>query len=81
MNILYDYQSFGRRFGGIARYHYELLKGLQRNEHDGMISTIFSECEYILNDAQFNVLNPFANKRFFGSSKMSEVFEIGRAHV
>jgi len=80
MNILFDHQAFGPRFGGIARYHYELLKGLQKHEHEAYISSIFSENEYLLNDKQFNMLHPLANKRFYGSYQLLELFETINKH-
>lgn len=48
MKILQDHQTFIRqRFGGIARYHYELDKGLKNLGEDSSIFALLPQCEYL----------------------------------
>ena len=46
MRILYDYQAFNQRFGGISRYYSEIIKVL-RNSNTIDISCLFSENIYL----------------------------------
>lgn len=73
MKILYDYQTFGNRFGGISRYHYELSKGLVKNNHDVRISTLFSENEYLLSDDAFSVISLIGHREFKGRHRVKKI--------
>src|SRR5659263_381582 len=73
MKVLYDYQSFGNRFGGIARYHYELSKGLLKNNHEVEISTLFSENEYLLSDDTFKIINLIGHREFKGRHRIKKI--------
>lgn len=75
MKILYDYQTFKYRFGGIARYHYELSKGLERQGCKTQIATIFTQSEYLIKDSRYNVVNLLGYKEFKGRYKLSNFVE------
>lgn len=66
MKVLFDHQIFKYKFSGIARYHYELAKGLKKEGHNSKISTIFSACEYLLKDSSYKVYNPSGDDNFKG---------------
>ena len=75
MRILFDYQSFDQRYGGVSRYHYELMKGLVYEKQEVEISTIFSECEYLLSDESIRVLNLLSKKKFKGRFRINEILQ------
>ena len=75
MNILYDYQTFRNRFGGIARYHYELSKGLFNIGDENEIATLFTQNEYLLKDSLYRVWNPLGHKDFKGRYKLTNLIE------
>ena len=55
MKILYDHQAFtGARFGGVARYFYDLIVALQNKGIDTKLSVRFSNNDYLLNSNQFH---------------------------
>lgn len=47
MKILFDYQAFTQRYGGISRYHIELIKGLPKHNFHVDIPKIISENAYL----------------------------------
>ena len=75
MKILYDYQTFKFRFSGIARYHYELSKGLEINGIETQIATLFTQSEYLLKDPRYKVFNILGYKKFRGRFKISNFVE------
>ncbi len=75
MKILFDYQSFTQIYGGVSRYHYELMKGLLYIKQEAEISTIFSECEYLLSDDNIKIINLLRRKNFKGRYRISELLE------
>lgn len=66
MNILYDHQCFAmQQYGGISRYHYHLIKELNKLENvKAELSLKYSNNEYINNDKVFNVNKFFPQKSF-----------------
>ncbi len=51
MRIMQDYQTFIRqKYGGIARYHYELNKNLNLQGNHSDIYVMLSQCEYLKNE-------------------------------
>lgn len=75
MKVLFDYQTFNYRFGGIARYHYELSKGLELSGEKSEIATLFTQSEYLLLDPRYKVFNPIGYKPFKGRFKLSLYLE------
>jgi glycosyltransferase involved in cell wall biosynthesis len=75
MNILYDYQTFRFRFSGIARYHYELSKGIESKGFKTQIATLFTQSEYLLKDPRYKVINLLGYKKFRGRYTMSNFVE------
>lgn len=75
MKILYDYQTFKFRYSGIARYHYELSKGLENIGFETQIATLFTQSEYLLKDPRYRVINPLGYKEFKGRYTMSNLVE------
>ncbi|UFH56121.1 glycosyltransferase family 1 protein [Spirosoma sp. KNUC1025] len=62
MKILYDHQAFtASRFGGVARYFYNLMVALQKKGIDVVLSVWFSNNHYLLSGSEFPT-QPF---RFF----------------
>ena len=59
MKILYDHQAFAAsRFGGVARYFYNLMTALQQKGVDVELSIRYSNNYYLLNSRQFHA-QPF----------------------
>ncbi len=55
MKILYDHQAFtGARFGGVARYFYDLMVSLRQKGIDTKLSVRFSNNEYLLKSGLFH---------------------------
>ncbi len=75
MKILYDYQTFKNRFGGIARYHYELSNGIRYLGNNTEIATLLSPNHYLQNDPRYFVLNPIGHNPFRGRYKISQYIE------
>lgn len=56
MKILYDHQAFtGARFGGVARYFYNLMVLLRQKGVDTKLSVRFSNNAYLLNNDLFHI--------------------------
>jgi Glycosyltransferase len=75
MNILYDFQTYNNRFGGIARYHYELANGLKNIGEKSEISTLFTQSEYLLKDEKYKVYNPLGYNKFKGRYRIGKYIE------
>lgn len=75
MKILFDHQAFDQRYGGVSRYHYELIKGLIFEKQEVDISTIFSECEYLLSDDSIKIINLLRKKKFKGRYRINEILQ------
>ncbi|GAB3541179.1 glycosyltransferase family 4 protein [Spirosoma fluminis] len=72
MKILYDHQAFtGARFGGVARYFYDLIVSLRKKGVDTTLSVRFSNNDYLLNSRQFHTY-PF--QYFLGYMYTSMLF-------
>jgi glycosyltransferase involved in cell wall biosynthesis len=70
MRVLYDFQTFKNRFGGIARYHYELSNGLRDLGEITDISTLLTPNEYLNADRRYNVINLLGNNDFRGKYRL-----------
>ncbi|MCF7934124.1 MAG: glycosyltransferase family 4 protein [Spirochaetia bacterium] len=69
MKILYDYQIFrSQRYGGISRYHYELIRGLRR-KHSIQVPVIGSVNHYL------SLLTGKKVKTITSSAFMNKVYE------
>lgn len=72
MKILFDHQTFTQQeFGGISRYFFELIKGL--NEIEGVKTNcplVFSNNEYINNSPYFSKSNFFKGKKLKGKIRL-----------
>jgi glycosyltransferase involved in cell wall biosynthesis len=56
MKILYDHQAFtGTRFGGVARYFFDLMTSLRRKGIKAQLSIQFSNNDYLLSSNEFRV--------------------------
>jgi glycosyltransferase involved in cell wall biosynthesis len=75
MKILYDHQAFTiQNFGGISRYHYELLKEMQLLTHNNAHACYtYSNNEYLLNDQNFTVKTFFKSLRFRGKVRVMDL--------
>lgn len=72
MKILYDHQAFtGARFGGVARYFYDLMVSLRQKGVDTQLSIRFSNNDYLRNSSQFSA-QPF--RPFLGPMYTSMLF-------
>lgn len=67
MKILFDHQCFvQQQFGGVSRYHYQLIKELNRQQNvEAKLSLKYSNNFYINADKDFNVNQFFPNKKFY----------------
>lgn len=80
MKILYDYQAFIQRVGGISRYHIELIKQLSvRNEVK--LPKLFSENIYLqeINKTTYKLSrwnNPHKNNVYKGINQMFSIGEL-----
>ncbi len=72
MRILYDYQAFNQKFGGISRYYSEIIKLLKKN-NDIDISCLFSENIYLKSTLGITV-NPLSKYDFRGKSFMNREY-------
>ncbi|WP_420148653.1 glycosyltransferase family 4 protein [Spirosoma sp.] len=62
MKVLFDHQAFtASRFGGVARYFYNLMVGLQEKGVNVDLSVLFSNNHYLQNSSQF----PTQSYRYF----------------
>lgn len=76
MKILYDTQIFdAQKFGGISRYHYEIIKRLEQNQYQ--LPIMFTNNEYIKNSSLFTIESDksgydsfFPGKSFKGKHKL-----------
>lgn len=56
MTVLYDHQAFtGARYGGVARYFYDLMMSLRQREVDAQLSVLLSNNVYLLNSPHVQV--------------------------
>ncbi len=67
MKILYDHQCFvQQQFGGVSRYHYQLIKELNKlNDVEAKLSLNYSNNYYINEDKSFDVKKFFPNNIFY----------------
>lgn len=67
VKILYDHQCFvQQQFGGVSRYHYQLIKELNKLQDDeATLSLKFSNNFYINEDKSFDVKKFFPNNKFY----------------
>lgn len=70
MKVLYDHQCFNQRYGGIPRYHLELMKGLKDEGNDYYLSLLFNQYEHLVTDNNIKVVNPIGNNQFKGRHKI-----------
>ncbi len=73
MKILYDHQSFtGQRYGGVARYFYDLIQSLQsQKDIEVELSVIFSNNFYLQNS---DIVDVKAYESFLGNSLTNKLF-------
>lgn len=66
MKILYDHQIFNmQRYGGISRYFYELMIGINKvSSHGAYLPSIYSNNQYIVNSSCYEK-EPLLNKLNF----------------
>lgn len=67
MRILYDHQAFtGKKFGGVARYFYGLMRTFRDQNITAYSSVLFSNNQYIQSDKDFQVtpIPTLRNERF-----------------
>ncbi len=66
MKILYDHQCFVmQQYGGVSRYHYHLIKELNKLDNvKAQLALKYSNNYYINNDNDFNVKKFFPSKSF-----------------
>lgn len=76
VKILFDFQGFRQRFGGIPRYYYELIKGLHNKDHKAELPLLFTQCEYILSDARFSGVNPIGFNSFRGRNRLNSLLTL-----
>ncbi|PJZ55329.1 glycosyl transferase family 1 [Leptospira adleri] len=80
MRVLYDHQIFSmQKFGGISRYFYEILTRLQKSkiiEVDH--SVIYSSNEYLVDDKDFRVEQPYTYQSWFPKLKFKGKYRIFR---
>ena len=78
MKILYDHQIFSsKKFGGISRYFYELIKSFNKTSGiKALLPIIFSNNHYIKNQLDFRYLSLFPNQTIKGKQKF--IFLINR---
>lgn len=56
MTVLYDHQAFtGARYGGVARYFYDLIVSLRQQHTDAKLSILLSNNEYLRHSDWFRV--------------------------
>lgn len=67
MKVLYDHQCFvQQQFGGVSRYHYQLIKELNKLQNvDAKLSLKYSNNFYINEDKSFDVKNFLPNHKFY----------------
>ncbi|MBP9120702.1 MAG: glycosyltransferase family 4 protein [Ignavibacterium sp.] len=67
MKVLYDHQCFvQQQFGGVSRYHYQLIKGLNKlDDVEPKLSLKYSNNFYITEDKSFGVKKFFPNNNFY----------------
>ncbi|MBP6385437.1 MAG: glycosyltransferase family 4 protein [Pseudarcicella sp.] len=72
MKILYDHQAFsGTKYGGIARYFYDLMSQLNQQEQHAKLALLFSNNVYLKESKSFN---PIAFKEFLGHMPTNMLF-------
>ncbi|RIV18522.1 glycosyltransferase family 1 protein [Fibrisoma montanum] len=72
MKILYDHQAFtGARYGGVARYFYDLIVSLRQRGLDARLSVRFSNNVYLVNSNQFRT---YSYRYFLGYMPTSMLF-------
>ena len=67
MKVLYDHQCFAQQqFGGVSRYHYQLIKELNKlKDVEVKLSLKYSNNFYINEDKSFEVKRFFPNHKFY----------------
>ena len=67
MKVLYDHQCFvQQQFGGVSRYHYQLIKELNKlQDVEATLSLKYSNNFYINEDNGFDVKKFFPNYKFY----------------
>ena len=67
MKVLYDHQCFvQQQFGGVSRYHYQLIKELNKLQNvEAKLSLKYSNNFYINEDKSFDVKKFFPNHKFY----------------
>lgn len=67
MKVLYDHQCFvQQQFGGVSRYHYQLIKELNKlQDVEANLSLTYSNNFYINEDNNFKVRKFFPDNNFF----------------
>jgi glycosyltransferase involved in cell wall biosynthesis len=67
VKVLYDHQCFvQQQFGGVSRYHYQLIKELNKlQDVDAKLSLKYSNNFYINEDRNFEVKKFFPNHKFY----------------
>jgi len=63
MRVLYDYQGFMQRYGGVSRYFVELTRAMRRlGGFEALIPGFFTDNQYLENSRAFLTRRPFKGK-------------------
>lgn len=69
MKVLYDYQAFLQRYGGVPKYFVEILKYFPKEVYD--ISVLLSDNQQLLEASELkDVWSLFGGKQFFGKTRL-----------
>ena len=85
MKVLYDYQGFLQRYGGVSRYFVELIAAMSRvGGYEALLPEFFTDNEYLKRKRRFLTDRPFKGKarimadldRLISSRSLSRPFDL-----